>query len=110
VHRARGAPSDRPAGGSALKKSQMFSTAVNRRGFSMIYRLTDDEAKELTDEQLQAKLCALLNDMRVKRVKVQEMSLETLEAEVVMHELQRRRGSKEQKDETPMLLNMYPPT
>ena len=75
----------------------------------MIYRITDDEAKELTDEQLQAKLCALLNDMRVKRVKVQEMSLETLEAEVVMHELQRRRASKEQQDETPMLLNMYPP-
>jgi hypothetical protein len=67
----------------------------------MIYGISDDEAQELTDEQVQRKLCSLLEDMRLKRQWVAELSFERQEAEVVMTELQPRRGRKDQKEECP---------
>ena len=48
----------------------------------MIYGISDDEAQELTDAQVQRKLCSLLDDMRLKRQWVAELSFERQEAEV----------------------------
>jgi hypothetical protein len=80
----------------------------------MNYGLNEEECKELTDEELQARIFDLWRQIERDRGRVQRdrsrLSVDVQYADSLLTEAKRRRRCRNEKGESRSLLNLYPPS